>query len=95
MKTVGKTELTKMIAEKAECTEKVAKANLEAFIDSVVEVMKEGNKITIPGFCSIEVRDAKARMIRNPRNPEEQIPVEAHKRPHFKFAPGVKDQLNA
>lgn len=95
MKTIGKTELIKQMAEKAECSEKVAKANLEAFMEAVLENMVEGNKITIPKFCAIEVKEASARMVRNPRNPEEKIPVEAHKRGHFKFAPGVKDMLNA
>lgn len=92
---IGKIELVKQMAQKANCSEKEAKANLEAFISVVEENMIAGNQITIPGFCSIEVKEAKARMIRNPRNPEEKIPVEAHKRGHFKFAPAVKDKLNA
>ncbi len=93
--TIGKIELTKIMAEKAQCSEKVAKANLEAFMEAVLETMEQGNKITIPKFCSIEVKEAAARTVRNPRNPEERIPVEAHKRGHFKFAPSVKDRLNA
>ncbi len=67
---MNKGELVDAIAEKANVTKKEADAVLSAAIETIVEVVASGEKITLVGFGSFEKRDRKAREGRNPKTGE-------------------------
>ena len=52
-----KTELINSIAEKASCTKKDAAAALEATLSSIQETLVKGDKVSITGFGTFEVRE--------------------------------------
>ncbi|MDE6583605.1 MAG: HU family DNA-binding protein, partial [Clostridia bacterium] len=52
---MNKGEFVKAVAEKANCTQKDAGIVFDAVIDTIVSVLKTGEKIQIPGFGSFEV----------------------------------------
>ena len=67
---MNKTELIKSIATKASLTNKSATAALDATIQSITEALKAGDKVSLPGFGTFEVRTRAARTTRNPRTGE-------------------------
>lgn len=64
---MNKGELIDAIAEKADVSKKEADAVLTAIVDSIVEVISAGDKVTLVGFGSFEPRDRQAREGRNPK----------------------------
>lgn len=91
---MNKAELVTKISEKSGLTKKDSEAALNAFMKSVEEALIEGEKISLVGFGTFEVRQRAARQGRNPRNPEEVIEIPASKAPVFKAGKGLKDIIN-
>lgn len=78
---MNKGELVDEIAGKANVTKKQADAVLTAAIESIMEAVSKGDKVTLVGFGSFERRERKAREGRNPKTgeameiPETQVPA--------------------
>jgi DNA-binding protein HU-beta len=64
---MNKAELIDTIAAKAEITKKQADMILSAAIDSIMEAVSKGDKVTLVGFGSFEPRPRKEREGRNPQ----------------------------
>ena len=92
-KTMNKTELVRAIAAKSEATLKDAELALNAVLDTIVEELKNGEKIVLPGFGSFEVKCKAARTGINPKT-KEKITIAASKAPTFKAGKGLKDAVN-
>ncbi len=90
---MNKAELVAKIAEKCELTKKDAEKALEAFISSVTETLKDGDKVQLVGFGTFETRKREARTGRDPRtgNP---IKIPASIAPAFKAGKALKDAVN-
>jgi DNA-binding protein HU-beta len=67
---MNKGELVDAVAEKANVTKKQADAVLTAAIESIMDAVSEGKKVTLVGFGSFEPRERKAREGRNPKTGE-------------------------
>lgn len=91
---MNKTELIKKVAEETGAKQTEVQTIVNSFLDVVVDEMSAGNKVTITGFGTFEAKKCKERMGRNPRNPEEQIPIPAQNRPSFKPSKVLKDNVN-
>ena len=73
---MNKGELVDSIAEKANVTKKQADTVLTAALDSIVEAVSSGEKVTLVGFGAFEPRERKAREGRNPKTGAKmQIPA--------------------
>ena len=90
---MNKTELIAAIAEKAGISKKDADAAVAAFVATVTDAMKAGDKVQLIGFGTFEVKDAAAREGRNPKTGE-TIKIEASKRPVFSASKVLKDAVN-
>ena len=90
---MNKTELVAIIAEKAELTKKDAEAALNAVLDSVKEALAKGDKVSLVGFGTFEVRERAAREGKNPRTGE-NLTIAACKVPAFKPGKALKDKVN-
>ena len=90
---MNKTELITTMAEKSGLTKKDSENALTAFVESVEDALKAGDKVQLVGFGTFEV---KARAARKGINPQTKKPVEiaASKAPVFKAGKGLKDALN-
>ena len=64
---MNKEVLVKEIAERAGQSQKDAKAFLDASIDVITETLKKGDKVTLVGFGTFQVKERAAREGRNPR----------------------------
>ncbi|HIT69869.1 MAG TPA: HU family DNA-binding protein [Candidatus Aphodomonas merdavium] len=90
---MNKSELCAEIAAKTGLTKKDAEKFTGAFVETVVESMKKGDRVQIVGFGSFEVRERPARTARNPRTGE-TISIEASKAPVFKAGKTFRESLN-
>lgn len=59
---------------------------LQALIDEVTETLASGNNVVLRNFGVFEVREMKAKVGRNPKNPDKAVPIPA--RAAVKFKPG-------
>lgn len=82
---MNKTELTKVVAEKTDLTQKDASKAVDAVFSAIADVLKKGEKVQLIGFGNFEVRERATRKGRNPATGEE-IEIAASKVPAF--APG-------
>ena len=83
---VGRSEITRSIAQRSGLTQKKATEVLEATLDSIREALKEGKEVRLVNFGSFKVRRSAARTGINPRNRNEKIHVPARDR--VRFSPG-------
>ena len=89
---MNKTELINAVAEKTGLSKKDSDKAVNAVVDSIVEAMKAGEKVTIIGFGAFEVKERGARVGRNPRTKEE-IEIPASRVPSFKVGKALKDAV--
>ncbi|HDR5270337.1 HU family DNA-binding protein [Bacillus thuringiensis] len=89
---MNKTELTKVVAEKAELTQKDASAATQAVLDAITNVLAKEEKVQIIGFGTFEVRERSARTGRNPQTGEE-MQIAASKAPAFKAGKKLKEAV--
>ncbi|MGB9679284.1 MAG: HU family DNA-binding protein [Thermoanaerobacteraceae bacterium] len=91
---MNKADLVTKIAEKSELTKKDAEKALNAFVESVEEALKDGDKVQLVGFGTFEIRERAERKGRNPQTREE-ITIPASKAPVFKAGKALKDLVNS
>ncbi|CAN1212207.1 HU family DNA-binding protein [Tumidithrix helvetica PCC 7403] len=90
---MNKGELVDAIAAKASVSKKDADAVLTALLDTIVETVSEGDKVTLVGFGSFEKRQRKAREGRNPKTGE-PIEIPATTVPAFSAGKKFKDTVH-
>ena len=90
---MNKGELIKAMADKAGFTNKDATAAYEAFVATVTDALKAGDKVQLVGFGTFEVKEVAAK---TGINPQTKAPVEipACKKPVMKFGKAYKDLIN-
>ena len=89
---MNKTELINAVAEASELSKKDATKAVDAVFDTILEALKNGDKVQLIGFGNFEVRERAARKGRNPQTGEE-IEISASKVPAFKPGKALKDAV--
>ncbi|MGI6109222.1 MAG: HU family DNA-binding protein [Eubacteriaceae bacterium] len=90
---MNKTELIESIAQKADIPKKDAEKGLNAFIETVTEVLEKGDKLSLVGFGTFEVRERAERTGLNPATKQPML-IKASKAPAFKPGKALKEALN-
>lgn len=90
---MNKGDLVEKISEVAGLTKKDSEAAINAFVDTIQEALKKGEKVAIAGFGTFDVSTRKARTGRNPQTGEE-IKIAASKAPKFKAGKSFKEMMN-
>ncbi|MDJ0841459.1 MAG: HU family DNA-binding protein [Acidobacteriota bacterium] len=73
---MNKADLVNMMADAADISKAQASKALDAMLDSIVDALKNGDKVTLVNFGTFSVSERAARTGRNPRtNKEIQIPA--------------------
>lgn len=88
---MNKTEFIARLAEKANISQKDARAAVDSFADVIVEELKKDEKISILGLGTFSVSDRPARQGINPQT-KEKIQIAARK--VVKFKPAAALDLN-
>ncbi|EIF13686.1 non-specific DNA-binding protein HBsu [Bacillus sp. 5B6] len=92
VKGMNKTELINAVAEASELSKKDATKAVDSVFDTILDALKNGDKIQLIGFGNFEVRERSARKGRNPQTGEE-IEIPASKVPAFKPGKALKDAV--
>ena len=90
---MNKAELIAAMATKSKMTKKDSESALNAFISSVTESLKKGEKVGLVGFGTFEVKKRAAREGVNPQT-KKAIKIPAKKAPVFKAGKGLKETVN-
>lgn len=87
-----KMDLIEAVASRSGLTKADAGRAVEAMIDSISGALAKGEKVTVTGFGTFEVRQRAARMGRNPQTGA-PLHIAATKTPAFKSGKGLKDAV--
>lgn len=85
---MNKTELIAAMAEKSGMTKVDARKALDAFMGAIVDEMKAGNKVALPGFGTYSVATRPARTGINPAT-KKKIKIAAKRVVKFKAGKGL------
>ena len=89
---MNKAELIAAVAEKTGLSKKDSEKAVNAAIDSIVDTLVAGEKVSIVGFGAFDVKERGVRVGRNPKTREE-IEIPASKVPFFKAGKALKDAV--
>ena len=87
-----KTSMVESVARNAGVTKAEASRVMEALIKSVTDALSKGEKVTMTGFGTFEVRQRAARMGRNPQTGA-TIQIPAQRTPAFRAGKSLKDAV--
>ena len=87
-----KTDLIAQVAANTEMSKKDAERAVSAMFEALGKAMAEGEKITISGFGTFEVKERAARTGKNPATGA-SIEIPASKAPAFKPGKAFKDSV--
>ena len=90
---MNKGQFIEKMVEKSGLTAKDAEKAYKAFTETVIEALKDGDKIQLVGFGTFDVGERSAREGRNPQTGE-SIQIAASKSPRFKAGKAFKDAIN-
>lgn len=88
-----KTELVALVAENAGLTSRQASECVASFIEQITNALARGEKVSLIGFGSFEIKHVAARAGRNPQSGE-AITIAAHNSPGFKAGSALKVAIN-
>ncbi len=90
---MNKADLITAVAEKADLTKKDVETVVNAITDVIEEALTRGEKVSLVGFGTFEVRDRAARMGRNPQTKQE-IKIPATRVPAFRAGKSLKERIH-
>lgn len=88
-----KTELVALVSEKAGLTKKDADKAVSAVVRAITETLEKGDKVSLVGFGTFEVKERAERSGRNPATGE-AMTIKASKAPVFKAGTALKTAVN-
>ena len=89
---MNKAELIAAAAEKAGLSKKDAEKVVNATFEAITEALVAGEKVSLVGFGSFDVKNRGERTGRNPMTREE-ITIPASRTPQFKAGKALKDAV--
>ncbi|MBQ9117829.1 MAG: HU family DNA-binding protein [Clostridia bacterium] len=90
---MNKGEFIKAIADKAGFSQKDAATAYDAFVDVLTGALKAGDKVSLVGFGTFEVKEVAAKTGINPQT-KEKVEIAASKKPVMKFGKSYKELFN-
>ena len=90
---MNKSELIEAIAESTDLPKTAAGRALDATLDTISQVLQNGDSVSLVGFGTFNTKDRAARTGRNPKTGE-PIEIKAAKVPGFKAGKALKDAVN-
>lgn len=88
-----KAELISIVAENSGLTKKESDKAVSTVMDAITNALAKGEKVSLVGFGTFEVRERAERKGINPRTKEE-ITIAASKLPTFKAGKGLKEAVS-
>jgi DNA-binding protein HU-beta len=89
---LNKAELVADVAERSGLTKRDAEKAVNAVVESIEEALTKGEKVSLVGFGTFEVRERAARSGRNPRTGD-TLQLAASRVPAFKAGKSLKENI--
>lgn len=89
---MNKEELVSAVANKTKQSKKQTEAGIQATIEAISEALSKGDKVTLVGFGTFQVKERAAREGRNPRTGA-VLKIGAKKSPSFSAGKGLKETV--
>ena len=89
---MNKKDLIKAVADASALTNKDAEKAINAVTAAITDALKKGDKVSLVGFGTFEVRERAAKQGRNPRTGE-AMEIPASKLPAFRAGQALKDAV--
>ncbi|WP_448381028.1 HU family DNA-binding protein [Gloeomargarita sp.] len=89
---MNKGELVDLVAQHADLPKKMVDAVITEVFNTIIETVSAGEKVTLVGFGSFEVRKRQAREGRNPRTGEPML-IPATQVPAFSAGKQFKERV--
>ncbi len=90
---MNKNELINKVSDECGTSKALAARCVDTVLSTIIQVVKEGKKATIPGFGVFGPSHRKARKGRNPQNPDQVINIPAKTVPTFKAGSKFKEEV--
>ena len=90
---MNKSELVNSVADKALLSKKDAEKAVTAIFETLTETLAQGDKVSLVGFGTFEVKENAEKTGRNPKTGE-AITIPASKKPKFTAGKALKDAVN-
>ena len=90
---MNKGQFIDKMVEKSGLSVKDAETAYKAFTETVIDALKDGEKVQLVGFGTFDIGERSAREGRNPQTGE-SIQIAASKTPKFKAGKAFKDAIN-
>lgn len=87
---MNKKELSQELATRMGLTSKASSELVDATLEVIAERLAEGDKVSLSGFGTFEVRERSARTGRNPQTGE-PMEIDARKSPAFRAGKQLKE----
>jgi len=93
MATITKRELVIRISNETGLTQQQVFDVIQRTLDSITEALSQGDSVVMRNFGAFQVKETKAKIGRNPKDPSKDVPIPA--RAIVKFKPGkeMKEQV--
>jgi len=91
---MNKSELISAVAKKTGLTKKETELVLTAILETIIDVISSGEKMTLVGFGSFEAKERKEKEGRNPSTGEKMF-VPASRVPVFSVGKFFKQRVNS
>ena len=88
-----KADLITVVAQKTNLSKKDSDKAVAAVLDAITETLAAGQKVSLVGFGTFEVKERAAREGINPRT-KEKIIIPASKLPSFKAGKALKEEVS-
>lgn len=89
---IAKTQLVEMLADKSSLNKKQAGEAVATVLDSIIEALKQGKSVGLPGLGTLSVTNTAARQGVRPGT-SQRITIPAGKKVRFKVATTLKGGL--
>ena len=88
-----KADLINAVAQKTQLSKKDSDKAVAAVLDAITETLAAGEKVSLVGFGTFEVKERAEREGINPRT-KEKIVIPASKLPSFKAGTALKEEVS-
>lgn len=92
-KTVTKRELVNTISKKTEFTQTQVLSIMQLAFDTITSILAKGDTVVVRNFGIFEVREVKAKVGRNPKNPSKDVIIPARSVVKFKVGKELKQKV--
>ena len=86
MATITKRELVIKLSTETGLTQQQVLDVIQRTLDSITDALANGDSVVMRNFGAFQVKETKAKIGRNPKDPEKDVPIPA--RAAVKFKPG-------